>query len=232
MRALLATLVLCLGTAWAQETKPALVTVTGRGVILAKPDRARVTLGVETRGPDAAVAARQNAQRLEAVIAALRKLGIEAKDIQTVGFGVQATDAGSKIRQVSNALEVTIHRLPDAGKVVDAALKAGANTASDLAFEVTNPEPLHDLALKQAVQDGQRKAKALAEAAGGSKLTLESLTEDESGGEGNGYSYGMNFYSNRATISAGERTPITSNRIIVSVRVSLEYRLTALGGKE
>lgn len=234
MRAAFVALVLFSGTAGAQESKPALLTVTGVGTVLAKPDRARVTLGVETRGPDVALAAKQNALRLDAVIGALRRLGVEAKDIQTIGFGVGATDYNAKTRQVSNALEVTIRKLTDAGKIVDAALKAGANTASELAYELINPEPLHDQALQQAVRDAQRKARALAQAAGGGSLSLESLTEDYSGGNRiSEYASSMNFYSSRANMNTnGLNTPITSNRTTVSAMVTLQYRLTFSAGKE
>ena len=52
----------------------------------AAPDTATVTAGVTTRPPTAAAALAANSSRMKAVFAALKKLGVPEKNIQTVEF--------------------------------------------------------------------------------------------------------------------------------------------------
>jgi uncharacterized protein YggE len=64
------------------------ITVVGHGEAHARPDVARVTLGVETRAATVEEANRVTNQRIAAVIAAVRAVGIPEKDVQTSNYSI------------------------------------------------------------------------------------------------------------------------------------------------
>ena len=64
------------------------LTVTGHGQVTGKPDLATVRLGVETTASTAAQAMAVTGQKLNAVLAAIKALGIEDKDIQTTALNL------------------------------------------------------------------------------------------------------------------------------------------------
>jgi len=70
--------------------QPHTISVSGNGISYGKPDIAIAQVGVETRGPDPLRWLVLNTTKMNAVIAALKKLGIEDKDIQTSNFSVYA----------------------------------------------------------------------------------------------------------------------------------------------
>lgn len=64
------------------------ITVVGRGETQARPDLARVTLGVETRAATVAEANRATNERIAAVMAAVRGAGISEADVQTSNYSI------------------------------------------------------------------------------------------------------------------------------------------------
>lgn len=65
------------------DAEPDTVTVTGVGSVEAVPNEARMSFGVETRGPTARAAVAANADAMRKVINALRQAG--AREITTCG---------------------------------------------------------------------------------------------------------------------------------------------------
>ncbi|MBC8141601.1 MAG: SIMPL domain-containing protein [Armatimonadetes bacterium] len=162
----------------------ATIAVTGTGEVSVTPDIARITVGVQTRGKDSAVAAAENATRTDAVIKAVRALGVAQKDIQTEGYSIypqfdyQKQPPVLTDYQVSNSVRITVRKLADAGKILDAALKAGANVAGGIEFDLSDPQKARDEAMAKAVKDAVRKAKLMAKALDTTRtLTLLELSE-------------------------------------------------------
>ncbi|HVK64048.1 MAG TPA: SIMPL domain-containing protein [Polyangium sp.] len=65
------------------------ITVVGHGEAMGKPDIARTSLGVEASAPTVEEAMNQTSARMKAILDALKKLGIEDKDVQTANFSIQ-----------------------------------------------------------------------------------------------------------------------------------------------
>ncbi|HKB38037.1 MAG TPA: SIMPL domain-containing protein, partial [Gemmataceae bacterium] len=84
MRALVSSLALlvCAGLA------PANVTVTGNGKVVYIPDIGYITVGVSSDGKTAAEAWEKNREIVRRVFEALRRRGIDPKDMQTNGLNV------------------------------------------------------------------------------------------------------------------------------------------------
>lgn len=64
------------------------ITVVGLGEVSAKPDIARVQLGIEVTAPSVNDATKTAAARMSDILAALQKAGIAEKDIQTSNYSI------------------------------------------------------------------------------------------------------------------------------------------------
>ena len=65
------------------------ITVVGQGEAKGSPDIARTSLGVEASAPTVEEAMNQTSARMKAILDALKKLGVEDKDLQTANFSIQ-----------------------------------------------------------------------------------------------------------------------------------------------
>ena len=156
----------------ATTTAPSGISVVGQGKVTAKPDVAYVTVGVQTMAPTAKEAMDQNNTTMAAIVAALKDLGIAAKDMQTGSINLypqmqQPKPDGSGANEISgysanNSLNVTVNDLTKVGAVLDTAVAAGANTVGGIRFDVKDPSALEDQALQAAVKDAQSTANLVA----------------------------------------------------------------------
>lgn len=151
------------------------ITVVGTGEVQAKPDTARVNVGVVTEAPTAAEAVQSNSRAMEQLLKTLREQGIEEKHIRTVGFTVSPKyqyrrgEGGTPEiigYTVTNQVQVTVRDLPSLGEVLDKVVRAGANQINGIGLTVHDPEKLLDDARRKAVDDARRKAELYARAAG------------------------------------------------------------------
>src|SRR5271157_5539874 len=78
-----------------EEARP-LVTVYGTAELKIVPDVVDISLGVEVRGKDLATALDQQTNRVTEAIAAIRKGGIDAKEIQTDFVSISPVYSNSK----------------------------------------------------------------------------------------------------------------------------------------
>jgi len=152
---------------------PEAVTVSGTGRVSLVPDRFSFTVGVQTNAPSVEEAVNANNARIVATIAALKKAGATDQEIRTAGFAIfpqQEYAQGSLPRllgyQVTNSVTVTKKDIGAAGKLLQAAIANGVNTASGLNFEVSDPTRGRDQGLRLAFDDAKAKATVLAAAAG------------------------------------------------------------------
>jgi uncharacterized protein YggE len=152
------------------------ISTTARGEVQVTPDRATVTIAVETRGQTAAAAAAANAERQQAVLSALKGAGIAAAQIKTVGFNVfpeysydNQGRTPPKITgyRASNSVMVEVRQIDQVGKILDTALGAGANNISGVQFYASTADAARREALAKAVEKARADADVLARAAGG-----------------------------------------------------------------
>ena len=69
---------------------PRTITVVGTGTAAAAPDLATVQIGIDTQSSAPEEAVRQNDEKMEALIAALKAAGIDDSDIQTSYYSLYA----------------------------------------------------------------------------------------------------------------------------------------------
>lgn len=205
------------------------ISVTGTGEITVEPDICRLILGVVSEGTTSAEAQAGTTKAMNAVIAALRALGIEEKYIKTVSFNLTPVyDYGSNERpvvlqpigfRVEHRLQVTVHDLSKVAKVIDNSIAAGANTADDITYSVEKTEELRTQALTKAVQEARSKANAIAAAAGVSIIEIKTIQEQ---GVDYGY-YRVPVAYDKAT-AAGEAMTVMPGELTIRASVAMTVR--------
>jgi uncharacterized protein len=158
------------------------ITVTGNGTVEATPDRASFDFGVTTNGATAREALSRNSAEARSIISALKKSGVDSSAIQTtqVSLWPQTSNDGTRITgyQASNSVQVTA-ALGESGKLVDAAVRAGANNIDGPSLDTADKASLYNAALKKALAAAKVKAQAIAVATG---LTLGTVLKVHEGG--------------------------------------------------
>jgi len=155
------------------------IAVTGRGEVKVSPDRATIQISVQTRGSTAAAAAAENASKQQAVLAALRALGLGNDQLSTINYNVypeQRYEQGKEpvivAYNVTNTILADVRKLTQVGPVIDAALSHGANMITSLQFYASNTEAARRTAIGTAIEKARADAEAAARAAHGTLGTL------------------------------------------------------------
>jgi uncharacterized protein len=208
---------------------PDVIAVTGRGQIMVKPDTALARLGAEARRPALADATADVAQRMAAVLDRVKAAGVRAEDIATVQYAVAPLSApGPKADdtpqvvgyQVSNVVDVKVRDVVAVGRVVDAAVEAGANVIQGIRFSLEDRKPAEARARQQAVADARNTASELAHAAGVTLGPLVWLSE--------GVAAEPVFETRRGmgvALSARAPGPIEAGEQQIVVTVEARYRI-------
>ncbi|MGE5486077.1 MAG: SIMPL domain-containing protein [Ignavibacteriales bacterium] len=164
------------------------ISVRGTSTLDVKPDTANITLGLRVERPTAKEAQAAGAESLDKVIAALRATGIQDPDIRTTRVNLNPVyDYRSAPRLVGYASEllvtVTTRNLGDCGKIIDEAVKAGANQVENVAFSIRDTQKATQQAVDMAIDDARNKAEQVAAKAGQEIAGVQSLSVQELGGE-------------------------------------------------
>jgi len=193
------------------------------------PDMATISLGVMTEDKTAAGAMQANAARMTQVIAALRRAGIAARDVQTSGLNLspqyvyeQNIPPRLSGYQASNQVSVTVHDLARLGAAVDATVEAGANQVNGVSFGLNDPTAAENAAREVAVKALAAKAELYARATGYRVGRLVSLSEN------GGYSPSpppMPMVM-MARMEKADTTQVSPGELRVRIDVSGYYELT------
>jgi len=179
---LLAALFALMGSPLAAQE--ASLVASGTGTVQLTPDRATLSVAIESRAPEASGAGTRNAEIVERVRAALNAEGIGADAITTAHYNVRADwrrQDGERVRDgyvAETMLRVALADITTAGKAIDAALDAGANRIDGVQFSSSRADEARREAIALAVHDAMGTAEAMAIAAGGELGILIELTTE------------------------------------------------------
>jgi uncharacterized protein YggE len=149
------------------------IMASGRGETKISPTSASIAISVTTRAPTAAQAGADNTTRLDATLRALRAMGLPETGLTTIGYSVaQDYQMTREARTPSgfiarNTIRAEVRKLEDIGKVIDAALAAGATEIGGVQYLAGNTPEARRTALAAAVTNARLEAEAIASAAGG-----------------------------------------------------------------
>jgi len=142
--------------------------VTAEGRVFAKPEIANIRFGVRTEAkPTAAQAIADNTKTMNEVIASVKSLGIEDKDIKTSHYQLYPEydylDGRQRLRGYSLNQEVTvkIRDLDKVGSAIESASASGANQVGDISFTIDDIDELKAQARAEAIVKAKRKMEEL-----------------------------------------------------------------------
>lgn len=201
------------------------LTVTGSGTVYLTPDIAYLYVGVHTEGADIADAISRNNTRTQAVVDALKNLGVAPDDIQTSNFSVWSMDdyddMGGRYTKytVDNTVYITIRDLSRLGALLDTVVSAGANTINSLSFDVLDKSAALAEARQKAMKNADALAGELAATAGLQAGAIQNITYSDY--------YPSPYYGmgGGGAAAPNESVPIQPGKMQISVTVSVTYGL-------
>jgi uncharacterized protein YggE len=215
----------------AQE-QPRTITVNATAVVDREPDRAQLTLAVESQAATAREASQANASNMDRVIAALRAAGIPAARIRTTSYQLNPVYArpapGGEARvsgyRAVNMVQVTIDSIARIGSIIDSTVGVGANRVAGLDFQIRDEESARLEALERAIAMARREAEVIARAAGqrlGPPLNIQT-------------SYAFPMPRSGVAFEAMARdvaqvpTPVEAGTLQVTANVTMVFRIDSL----
>lgn len=163
------------------------VTVSGEGKVYATPDVAKISVGVRSDATTVADAQKQNSEKMNAIVDALKAQDVDKKDIQTSQYSVQPKIDWSNGKQtilgytVSQNVDVKVRNLDNVGKILAKAGELGANQVGNIDFVIDDPASVQAQAREKAITDAKEKADVLAKQLGLDVARVVSFSESTGG---------------------------------------------------
>ncbi|MCX6781948.1 MAG: SIMPL domain-containing protein [Candidatus Magasanikbacteria bacterium] len=149
-----------------------MVTVNGLGKVTGNNNIAVTTIGYSNTDKEVSKAQLDNKKIMDQVMADLKKLGIEDKDLQT-DYTIYpdynyTQERGQELKgyRVNNSVTVKIRDLSKINDILGLAGKYGATEVGGLSFTIDDPSNLKDQARGKALDDAKKKAAELAASLG------------------------------------------------------------------
>jgi uncharacterized protein YggE len=161
--------------------------INATGEVTRVPDVAVISAGVVSRSPTASAALQDSAQRMDRMLAALKRAGVESRDVQTstVSLNPEYRYPENQSPQLvgytaSNTVTIRFREIRNSGKILDALVAEGANQINGPNLVVDKPEAALDEARARAIAAGRARADLSARALGLRVARVVSV--NESGG--------------------------------------------------
>lgn len=156
----------------------------GEGKITAIPDIAQFTFSVITEGgKDIAKLQKENTDKTNKILELIKSNGVEDKDIKTQSYNVtpryqyfSCPIERQKVEPcpppeitgyaISQTVLIKIRNFEKIGVILSGAVEKGANSVSELSFNVDDPTTLQDQAREQAIKKAKEKALSITKAGG------------------------------------------------------------------
>jgi uncharacterized protein YggE len=214
------------------------ITIQGTGKVIYVPDVGYIHVGVLSEGKTAQEAWEKNGEKVRKIFEALKKLGIDPKNVKTVSLDVSPKyytphdDKGKALEPVlvgytaSYKLTVTVKKLDDMGPVCDALVENGANRDMRISFGCSDLDKLMDDARARAIADARKRAELYATGAGASLGLVQNISEGNTATP-----YPMYEYQRQAKASpdaASEPLPIAAGEQELTVHVTVTWGITYL----
>jgi hypothetical protein len=213
-----------------QEPQPVSRTlnVNGLGTTYLTPDIAYIYIGVHNEGATASETVAANKVQTNAVLDALKKAGVDEKDLRTTNFSIWPTQqyspegvATGSTYMVDNTVYVTVRDLDGLGDLLDDTISAGANSINSIQFDVADKTAAVKEARALAVEDAKTQAQELADAAGISLGDIQNISFYDNSPypvfEGKGGGGGAMAADTSVSIQPGQLT--------ISVSVNITYAI-------
>ena len=201
--------------------------VSGNGIVYLTPDIAYIYVGVHTEDPDIAQAVDRNNTQAQAVVDALKNMGVAATDIQTSSFSVWSSQQNDPMTNlpsgytytVDNTVYITVRDLTKLGRLLDMVVGAGANNINSIQFDVADKTAALAEARQKAMDNAASLAQELAGIAGVQLAEVQNISYTDYVPS---YYYGMGGGGGGGA-APNATVPIQPGQIQISVSVSVTY---------
>jgi uncharacterized protein YggE len=207
---------------------PDTVTALGVGTGTAAPDKATVSFGVNAKAKTGPAAMESCTKATNRIVEALKKAGIEEKEIQTQQISLYPFYEGRAKKptgyQASQSISVTTKKLDKLGEVMSAAMDVGASQVSGPRFFMSSENVARADAIAKAMEDAKSRAVAMAKASGRSLGGVVSVTEavDSSSGYPN---YDVVHGSVAYAASSLMKAPVLPGQQDQTAQISVVFKL-------
>jgi hypothetical protein len=202
------------------------LTVSAEAQASERPDIATLTAGVVTDAPTAEAALAENARRMNAVIAAIKRSGVADRDIQTSQLSIQpqmvyAENVPPRVSgyQATNTVTVKVRNMANVGKTVDALVNVGGNQLNGVAFGLDNPDAALDRARADALKKARARAEVYAQAVGMRVSKIISIQE------GGAVAPPRPMPMMMARAAMAEATPVAAGEVELTANVTVTFEL-------
>jgi uncharacterized protein YggE len=204
------------------------IVVDGLGKASGTPDVMRVVLGITVTRGDVSAALNAANQRQRHLVAALKKDGVAAKDLQTSDVSVSPSyDNRGRPNgyQVSETLTAKLRNLAKAGRAISDAVAAGGNesTVQGVSFDLEDNAALLMQARDAAFKDAQAKAERYAQLSHRTLGAVQLVAETSTPMQPVPYAFGDAQASAAKALSPVPIQPGTSD---LSVTVTVRWALS------
>ncbi|NCN08048.1 SIMPL domain-containing protein [Candidatus Parcubacteria bacterium] len=154
------------------------ISVSGEGEAVAIPDVATFNFSVSQDAKSVSDAQKQVTEKMNTILAKLKDLGVDDKDIKTTGYYIEPRYTYTSsicsptycppTRQtqdgytVSHSVSVKIRKTEEAGTALTLVGDEGATNVSNISFTIDDPSQVLKEARDKAIEDAKVKAKELA----------------------------------------------------------------------
>lgn len=204
-----------------------IINVNGTGTVYLTPDIAYINIGVHTDGAEVGQAVNNNSLKSQAVIKAIKALGVADKDIQTTNFSVINSvqydpTTGAELGMtysVDNTVIVTMRDMAKLSGLLDGAIAAGANNINSVVFDIAEKSAAVQEARLLALKNAKDLATELTSGLGVTLGAVQSLSYYDS-------SPSPYFGIGGESMSTGaSTTPINPGQMQLTVNVSISYEI-------
>ncbi len=200
------------------------VSVTGTGKVTYVPNLVHISVGASSDGKTADEAWKKNEEVVRKLFDVLKSFGIDAKDMKTSNLNVSPRYVTHKDQDpelvgytAGYDLSVTVRKLDDAGRVLDALVENGANRHMNLAFGHSDIDKMMDEARVKAAADARRKAELYVTAAGGSLGQVISIAE--------GQTFVPQYFGYERLAKSDAALPLAAGTQDLTVNVTVVYAI-------
>ncbi len=224
-------------------SQQSLISVSGKGEVIGVPDIATFSFSVTEESLIVKEAQDEAAKSTNAILAYLKKNGVEEKDIKTSGYNLYPRYEYDKIAVapmyypissegkralaayvVTQSITVKVRDLGDAGKLLGGIGELGATDVSGLSFDFDKRDELVREARDKAIQDARKEAGKLAKSLGVRLVRIISYNE---GGVYPMYAKTMAaeaYGRGGDSASVAPEIPIGEDKIVSSVSITYEIK--------
>ena len=216
------------------------ISVNGTGEVIAVPDIGSLTFSVVEEGKTVKEAQDKATTKINSAIAAIKAMGIEERDIKTIGYNSYPKYEYSRVicaegycppgkqnlvgYEVSQSISLKIRNTAEAGDVLTKIGGIGVSNISGLDFVVDDIDSVSAEARDKAIKDAQDKAKTLSKSLGVKLVKIVSFSEGGVGGPIYYSKVGNDAYGMGAPVAQtiAPEVPMGENKIVSNITITYE----------